>query len=156
MASLGSGGMALYVDGVKVGSRTDTTVGQSYTGYWRIGGDNLNSWPNRPSSDYLNGQIDDVAVYPTVLTAPQIRAHYLNSGRTLAGATPPADAYGAAVYASEPEFYWRLAETSGTVADRYRPEPVARQLQRHAHLGPAQRYRPRRATPPCCSTGPTR
>jgi len=116
VASLGSGGMSLYVDGLKVGSRTDTTAGQSYTGYWRIGGDSLNSWPNRPTSNYLNGQIDDVAVYPTVLAASQIRAHYLNSGRTLAGATPPADAYGAAVYASEPEFYWRLAETAGTVA----------------------------------------
>lgn len=115
VASMGAGGMALYVDGLKIGSRTDTTAGQSYTGYWRIGGDSLNSWPNRPSSAYLNGQIDDVAVYPTVLSAPQIRAHYLNSGRTLAGATPPADAYGAAVYASEPEFYWRLAETTGTV-----------------------------------------
>ncbi|MCC6495671.1 MAG: PKD domain-containing protein [Propionibacteriaceae bacterium] len=124
VASLGSGGMALYVDGVKVGSRTDTTAGQSYTGYWRIGGDNLNSWPNRPSSYYLSGQIDDVAIYPTVLTSAQVRAHYLNSGRTLAGATPPADAYGAAVYGSEPDLYWRLAETTGTVVTDTGPNQV--------------------------------
>jgi PKD repeat protein len=116
VASLGSGGMALFVDGVKVGGRTDTTAGQAYNGYWRIGGDNLGSWPSAPSSAYLNGQIDDVAVYPTVLTPAKIRQHYLNSGRTLAG-SPPADAYGAAVYTSEPDFFWRLSEASGTTVN---------------------------------------
>ncbi|HEY3407819.1 MAG TPA: PKD domain-containing protein [Propionicimonas sp.] len=124
VASLGSGGMALYVDGAKVGARTDTTAGQAYSGYWRIGGDSLGSWPSAPSSAYLNGQIDDVAVYPTVLTPTKIRQHYLNSGRTLPGSTPPADAYGAAVYGSEPDFYWRLAETSGTTVNDVGPNQM--------------------------------
>ncbi|HEY3407818.1 MAG TPA: LamG-like jellyroll fold domain-containing protein, partial [Propionicimonas sp.] len=114
VATLGASGMVLYVDGAKVAARTDTTFGQSYTGYWRVGGDNLGGWPSQPASNYLNGQIDDVAVYPTVLTSAKIKQHYLSAGYTLAGANPPADAYGAAVYAAEPDLYWRLAETSGT------------------------------------------
>ena len=124
VASLGSAGMVLYVDGVKVGSRTDTTFGQAYTGYWRIGGDNLNGWPGQPSSFYLNGQIDDVAVYPTMLTPAKIKQHYLNSGRTLPGAAVPADAYGAAVYGSDPDFYWRLSETSGTTVNDSSPNQL--------------------------------
>ena len=88
MATLGANGMVLYVDGAKVGARTDTTFGQSYTGYWRVGGDNLGGWPGQPASNYLNGQIDDVAVYPTVLTSAKVRQHYLSAGYTLAGADP--------------------------------------------------------------------
>ena len=41
VASLGPSGMALYVDGVSVGSRSDITTGQSYMGYWRVGGDSV-------------------------------------------------------------------------------------------------------------------
>ncbi|HEY3407049.1 MAG TPA: PKD domain-containing protein, partial [Propionicimonas sp.] len=124
VASLGSSGMALYVDGAKVGSRTDTTFGLSYTGYWRIGGDSLSGWPSQPASNYLNGQIDDAAIYPRVLTPTQIRQHYVNSGRTLAGPPPPTDAYGAAVYGSEPDLYWRLAETSGTTVNDAGPNQL--------------------------------
>ena len=121
VATLGPAGMTLYVDGQKVGSRTDTTAGQSYVGYWRVGGDNLNSWTSRPTSAYLSGLIDDVAIYPTVLSTAQVRQHYVDSGRTLPGMTPPPDTYGAAVYAGGPDFYWRLAETSGTTVNDTTP-----------------------------------
>jgi PKD repeat protein len=117
VGTLGSGGMMLYVDGLKTAVRTDTTSAQAYLGYWRIGGDNLSSWPNRPTSNYFNGDIDDVAIYPSVLTGPQIRDHYVDSGRNLLGASVPADAYGAAVYNTEPDLYWRLSESTGTVAN---------------------------------------
>ena len=40
-ATMGSGGMTLNVDGVQVGSRTDTTQGEEYIGNWRLGGDNF-------------------------------------------------------------------------------------------------------------------
>ncbi len=36
-------GMALYVDGQLIGT-TSTSSAQAYTGYWRVGGDNLNGW----------------------------------------------------------------------------------------------------------------
>ncbi len=71
VATLGSGGMTLYVDGQLIGSRTDTTSGQSYNGYWRVGGDN--TWAG---ARFFTGSIDDVAVYPTVLTAAQVAQHH--------------------------------------------------------------------------------
>ncbi len=36
---------ALYVDGALVGQRADTTQGERYLGYWRVGGDSLAGWP---------------------------------------------------------------------------------------------------------------
>ena len=60
---------------------------QAYTGYWRVGGDNLNAWnldpwgsnsqgTTQPHSFYFNGTIGDVAVYPVALSASQVAAHY--------------------------------------------------------------------------------
>ncbi len=93
VGTLAPSGMRLYVDGRRVGSRTDTTAGRYYTGVWKIGGDTLTGWPNQPTSRYFKGAIDDVAVYPTALTPTQITTHYTTSGRTPAepaGAnTPP-------------------------------------------------------------------
>lgn len=109
-------GMALYVDGKKVGADAGTTSAQQYPGYWRIGGDNLGGWPNQPSSNYLAGNIDDVAIYPSALSLAKVQAHYVDSGRTLGGTPKPTDAYGAAVYDSGPDLFWRLTETSGSAA----------------------------------------
>ncbi|MCX3058482.1 CBM96 family carbohydrate-binding protein [Streptomyces beihaiensis] len=83
VATQGSSGMALYVDGVRVGTNS-ATGNQQYDGFWHVGGDNLNGWPWRPSSDYFAGQMDETAIYPTALSAAQVRDHY-----TLASA--PAD-----------------------------------------------------------------
>jgi PKD repeat protein len=109
-------GMVLYVDGVRVGRNAGVTSGDPAVGYWRVGGDNLNGWPSTPTSNYLNGSIDDVAVYPSALTTTQVRDHFTLSGRTPAGAVRPTDAYGQKVYDSAPESYWRLDETTGTTA----------------------------------------
>ncbi len=87
-ASLGPAGMALYVDGVRVAQRADVTLGDTYLGYWRIGGDNLSSWPNRPTSNYFAGDIDEAAVYSKVLTASAIANHY-QVGKTGAGSNQP-------------------------------------------------------------------
>lgn len=116
VATLSSGGMVLYVDGKRVGRDTGTTSGQPYAGYWRIGGDNLGSWPSRPSSDFLNGSIDDVAVYPTALTSTQVQKHYVDAGYTLNIPQAPADAYGASIYGAGPDLYWRLDDASGPTA----------------------------------------
>jgi PKD repeat protein len=116
VATLGANGMQLYVDSKKVASRTDTTAGQPFNGYWRIGGDNLGGWPNGPQSNYFAGAIDDVAVYSSVLTRQQIDAHYVSSGRASTIPAAPADAYGAAVFGLDPTLYYRLGESDGTVA----------------------------------------
>ncbi|MGZ4661665.1 MAG: LamG-like jellyroll fold domain-containing protein, partial [Arthrobacter sp.] len=100
VASLGSTGMALYVDGKRVGYRSDVTSGQPYSGYWRVGGDNLGGWPNSPASNYFQGSIDDVSLYPGVLTLQQVQSHFTTSGRTLDIPAAPVDAYGKAVFDS--------------------------------------------------------
>ena len=78
--------MAFYVDGQLIGTTTSSSA-QSYTGYWRVGGDNLNGWnldpwgsnsqgTTEPISYYFNGTIADVAVYPNALTAAQVKTHF--------------------------------------------------------------------------------
>jgi hypothetical protein len=86
VATYGSGNMALYVDGRLVGTSTSSSA-QGYSGYWRVGGDNLGGWnldpwvrdsqgTTQPHSYYFNGTIADFAVYPTALSAAQVAAHY--------------------------------------------------------------------------------
>ena len=86
VATLSASGMALYVDGQQIGTNTNTGA-QDYTGYWRVGGDNLTGWsldPYRhnsqgltePASYYFRGTMADVAVYPYALSARQTAAHY--------------------------------------------------------------------------------
>ena len=76
VGTVGDAGLVLYVDGKQVGSRADTTAGREFTGYWRIGGDTLSGWPNRPSSDYFTGTVAEVAVYSHQISATQASNHY--------------------------------------------------------------------------------
>ncbi|WP_454851903.1 LamG-like jellyroll fold domain-containing protein [Promicromonospora soli] len=93
VATLGAGGMQLFVDGVQVGSRTDVTSGQAYTGYWRIGADTLSSWPNRPLlGDRYSGSVDDVAIYPTALSTATVLDHYTVAAEGRANRPPVAAA----------------------------------------------------------------
>ncbi|MFF1556511.1 DNRLRE domain-containing protein [Streptomyces sp. NPDC058279] len=75
VATQGPGGMTLYVDGAQKGTLNVTTH-ENFAGYWHAGGDNLNAWPDRPSSDYWAGLLDETAVYPGVLSAAQVQNHY--------------------------------------------------------------------------------
>ncbi|MGZ4799909.1 MAG: beta strand repeat-containing protein, partial [Acidimicrobiia bacterium] len=81
VGTLDATGMKLYVDGNLVASNASVTKAQVYRGYWRVGGDNLSSWPSAPSREAIAATIDEVAVYPKALTIGHIRAHYLASGR---------------------------------------------------------------------------
>ena len=111
----GPTGMAFYVDGARIG-RNGVATNQSYTGYWRVGGDNLGAWPSQPSSNFFNGAIDEVAVYDHPLSLSDVTTQYAASGRTPPTSTLPADAYGKAVVQSDATSYWRVDETSGTNA----------------------------------------
>jgi len=86
VATLDSSGMKLYVDGQLTGTNP-TTSAQGFSGYWRVGGDNLNGWnldpwgsnsqgTTQPYGFYFKGTIGDVAVYPYALSAAQLAAHY--------------------------------------------------------------------------------
>lgn len=118
VASLDGSGYRIYVDGILSARSTVTTTGQDYLGYWSIGGDSLGGWPDRPASDFFAGSLDEVAIYDSALSQATVRDHYAASGRTVAVPPKPTDAYGAAVYGSEPSLYWRLDDVTGTtVAD---------------------------------------
>ncbi|MGH8977184.1 MAG: LamG domain-containing protein [Acidimicrobiia bacterium] len=82
VATLGSDGMKLYVDGNQVASNANVKKAQVYRGYWRIGGDQLSSWPSVPSREAITANLDEIAVYPSALSASRVSAHFLASGRT--------------------------------------------------------------------------
>ncbi|MHA3723936.1 PKD domain-containing protein [Leucobacter sp. HY1910] len=112
VATLGTGGMVLYVDGARVAQRTDAASAAYYYGYWRVGGDR--TWAG---NSYFRGDIDEVAVYTTPLSLQSVEAHYAAAGRTVPASTRPTDAYGAAVYDLAPTLYWRMDETTGSIAN---------------------------------------
>ncbi len=85
-SSARSRNMKFYVDGRRIGTNT-TSSARRFTGYWRVGYDNLNGWnldpwgsnsqgTTQPHSYHFRGTIGDVAVYPTALSAAQVAAHY--------------------------------------------------------------------------------
>ncbi len=88
VASMGPSGIRLVVDGVQVGANANVRTAAYYWGYWRVGGDQLNNWPSRPTSNGFAGTIDEVAIYPTELTVAQAANHYA-VGRGAGGNVAP-------------------------------------------------------------------
>ncbi|MEV6950494.1 DNRLRE domain-containing protein [Streptomyces sp. NPDC051183] len=84
VATQGPGGMTLYVDGAQKGT-LNVAAHENFAGFWHAGGDSLGGWPDRPTSEFWAGQLDETAVYPTVLSAGQVQNHH-------ALASAPADA----------------------------------------------------------------
>ncbi|RYE17167.1 MAG: LamG domain-containing protein, partial [Sphingobacteriales bacterium] len=86
-------GMALYVDGALVGSNSNTKTAENYTGFWKIGYDNLNGWPSAPSSTFFKADLDDVLIYNAALTAGEVATLYAspdgagNNGPVCAGSS---------------------------------------------------------------------
>lgn len=75
VATLVPGRTELFVDGVSQGTNA-AGAAQAYSGYWRVGADNLNGWPNQPASAAMVGAIDEAAVYPVQLAASDVQWHY--------------------------------------------------------------------------------
>ncbi len=88
VGTLGPNGMNLYVDGTNLATRSDVTTAEPGTGYWRVGGDNLKGWAFTPTSAYLDGAIDEVSIYPTVLAADQVHTQYLTATTSSPAAAP--------------------------------------------------------------------
>ena len=116
VGEMGPAGLKLYVDGKLIGSDPTATVAQAYSGYWRIGGDNIGGWPGQPSSSSFAGSIDEVAIYEGQLSTDQVRNHFLASGRSATWPSRPSDTYGGAIWDANADLYLRLDETSGTTA----------------------------------------
>jgi RHS repeat-associated protein len=107
----GNTGVVIYVDGRKIGTGTlSAQLNTPTTGLPAvIGGDPC-------SCDVLNGGMDDVAIYPSALSAKRIAAHYLASGNSVSpsGTTPTA----AEKLGHNPCFVcWLQGILSGSAAD---------------------------------------
>jgi gliding motility-associated-like protein len=76
VASTGAAGSKLFVDGVLIASDPVATGGEAFTGYWRVGYENLSGWPNVPARLEFNGSIDDVSIYSTQLSDAQVISIY--------------------------------------------------------------------------------
>jgi hypothetical protein len=85
-ASLGSGGLLLYVDGLRQGTDTTTTSATSYSGYWRLGYDSLSGWTGTHSSDYFAGSLDEARVVTRQESDTEIKNDYTAGANALRGA----------------------------------------------------------------------
>lgn len=89
----------LYVNGVEEATATTTD-------YWPNPEVALGIGARGDNTFHFNGIVDEVALYPTALSASTIAAHHAN------GIDPaPASPYNTLVLASQPLGYWRLNET---------------------------------------------
>jgi hypothetical protein len=86
VASLGSRGLLLYVDGIRQGTDTTTTTAASFNGYWRLGADNLAAWPTAPASNFLAGTVDEARVFSRQLTDAEVGNDYVAGANALKGA----------------------------------------------------------------------
>lgn len=75
VATMGTGGMHLFVDGRQVASATRPTVARLTSGYWRLGGDSISYLASAPASSWFTGSIDEVAVYNSQLPAATVALH---------------------------------------------------------------------------------
>ncbi len=76
VASLGPRGMELYVDGGLVARDASVTSAKRYRGYWQLGGDSLEGWPQAPTPTGFAGRLDEFSVYPTQLSGAKVAGHY--------------------------------------------------------------------------------
>ena len=68
-------GVSIYVDGRLVARDSTVYWSRTMSASFRIGGDKTTGWPNRPSSDWWAGSIDEVAAYDYPLSAAQVVMH---------------------------------------------------------------------------------
>lgn len=82
VGTLSSSGMRFYVDGALVG--TDNTIrGQTYDGYWKFGCGKTDFWmsqttPSNTAPAFFTGQIQYGTIYTRVLTATEVKNHWLS------------------------------------------------------------------------------
>lgn len=107
VATVGSSGETLYVDGVNVGNVPAATTAQNFIGYWHLGYGYNNLWPDATANYYFNGSLAQAAVYPTQLNSTQASSLY--SAGSLS-------AEESAILSLSPTSYWPLNDTSSSSA----------------------------------------
>lgn len=72
----GPNSMSLHVDGSLNCGSNKATAGENYSGWWRVGADNVNYWPDVPTSRYFAGSVAAAAVFTRVLTPAEVERLY--------------------------------------------------------------------------------
>jgi hypothetical protein len=102
--------LTLYRNGVQVAQRTDLPAAATA---------NISGWIGAQggSAYFLNGRVDDVAVYNQALTANQVSDNYAAGVNGVAPVDPSAGVYRDTVLSTGSLLsYWRLGEASGATA----------------------------------------
>ncbi|NLD99408.1 MAG: hypothetical protein GX640_05990, partial [Fibrobacter sp.] len=77
-AQLSPSGMKLFVDGTLRATNNSYTIPENFTGYWRIGYDNMTGWPDAPNSFYILGALDEATVSNAVRSESWVKLNYEN------------------------------------------------------------------------------
>ncbi|MEU9377188.1 LamG-like jellyroll fold domain-containing protein [Streptomyces sp. NPDC048255] len=108
----GTAGQSLYLDGVKVGTRTGAVAPETLAYAYLGSGYAYEAWDGQPSGTrYFNGQLDEAAFYTKELNAQTVADHYKARTRLVTGTGAQ---YQGIIMADAPSSYWQLDETSGT------------------------------------------
>ena len=104
--------MKMYVNGVLVGTQAESGSLTTYATPMGIGSDLLSG------SNLANfpGDIDEVAVYPTALSAAHIATHYEDAAAAGTAPTTTTDYPKTVNNDGGPAGYWRLGESTGEIA----------------------------------------
>ena len=79
VATDGSNGIDLYVDGHLVAKNASPGLPQPYLGYWRLGSEGLTGWPDSSTGNSFAGTISDAAVFDSQLSAQHVLSLYQSS-----------------------------------------------------------------------------
>ncbi len=105
-------GLALYVDGARVGTNPVITRPE-FNGYWRIGGDTV---PGNAAPAPLTGTVDEVSVYSRVLPSTEIQQHFTAGGGAADPNQPPTGEISATATGLDATYTARVTDPDGTIA----------------------------------------
>ncbi|NYJ06259.1 beta strand repeat-containing protein [Petropleomorpha daqingensis] len=90
VGTIGSAGAMLYVDGAQVAGDASMTAGNPYlsAAWWTFGTGDMAGFPNAPASPSLTGGLDELAIYPSVLTSAKVAQHYSTATGQSVNASP--------------------------------------------------------------------
>ena len=109
VATVDGAKVILYVDGQPETSLTVSgTIGWPTSTLWTVG------QPSFAEQSAITGDVDEVSLYDTSLTAAAVSTHFNAAGTTTVPQCTSSDAYSAAVCAQGPVGYWRLGESSAS------------------------------------------
>lgn len=83
VGTLSASGLQIYMDGSLISTDATVTTAQNYSGYVRVGYDNISGWTNTPTSFYFKGQLDEAAMWSRALSATEVQQVYRRGANRL-------------------------------------------------------------------------